>query len=158
MKFFNLFVRFFTFCQVKTHNLYKSLTLLWVVRKIVFCPKTSFFFLNADLMYDSTWNKIFLNRFVSMLPLLFSSPFLPVFYNLKTLKSLCTWPLPVSLWARCAHTKHGMYLLCGVFTVLEVLMRWFLHFWMLPDTQLSTSNVNKMATFWQSLGSASSSP
>ena len=40
----------------------------------------------------------------------------------------------------------------------EVLIYFFLHFWMSADSQLSRFYVNKMATFWQSLRSASSSP
>lgn len=104
------------------------------------------------------WKKIFLNRFVSVLPLLslsFSSPFLLsllVLYGLPfTIFERCLLLCQCEMGAPCSGPECWWSLSRGPDST-------FLDFWMSADSQLSRLHMKKTATFWQSLWSASSSP
>lgn len=113
------------------------------------------------------WNKIFSNRFVSVLPLLwlfFSPPFLLsllALYDLPLRISECGLflcrPEPGALIQNMGCASSVAVLSMGG-SWAEVPIRVFLYFWMSAGSQLSRFKVNKTATVLQSLQGASSSP
>lgn len=110
------------------------------------------------------WNKIFSNRFVSVLPLLWlflSPPFL------LSLLALYDHPLRIlECGLFLCRPEPGALMGCASSIAVlsmdgswaEVLIRVFLYFWMSAGSQLSRFKVNKTATVLQSLQGASSSP